>query len=460
MAAGSLEKQRPPSARGTGTFHADPLRLVEHPPSPLSRHLLYGVTALVGLCVLWLALGSLDIVAVANGKLVPRTSLKIVQPMEAGIVAEIAVLEGQSVLPGQLLLRLEPDLLEADTRALRTELARSTLQLRRIDAELSGAMFAMYPADPDALFARAAAQFTANRRAFDDARAHEASAVQRIGQDLQAAMAMQTKLQRTVPIYQTSALRYAQLQSEGFVSELYALEKQRDRIEKELDLAAQEHVVEGLRASLDQARHRLAQVTSANRAQLHVEQLQAGAQRSRVEEDLAKHLYRTRNLELRAPAAGTVKDLATRTVGTVVSPGTILLTLVPAGEELQAEVIITNLDAGFVRKGQVAKVKVATFPFQKYGVVHGTVVHIGPDAQEATGPRPQGADANDPANGAVEGYRARVALAAHNVMFDSQPLALVSGMQVSAEIHLGQRSLLAYLLAPLQKAWHEAGRER
>jgi len=359
-----------------------------------------------------------------------------------------------------LLLRLEPDLLEADTRALRTELARSTLQLRRIDAELSGAKFAMFPADPDVLFARAAAQFTANRRAFDDAHAHDTSAVQRIERDLQSAMAVQTKLQRTVPIYQTSALRYAQLQSEGFVSELYALERQRDRIEKELDLAAQEHAVEGLRASLDQARHRLAQVSSANRAQLHIEQLQAGAQRSRVEEDLAKQLYRTRNLELRAPAAGTVKDLATHTVGTVVSPGTILLTLVPAGEELQAEVIITNLDAGFVRTGQVAKVKVATFPFQKYGVVDGTVVRIGPDAQDATGPRSQGTEADDPVNGAIEGYRARVALAGQNVMFDGQPLLLVSGMQVSAEIHLGQRSLLAYLLAPLQKAWHEAGRER
>ncbi|MEO6564401.1 MAG: HlyD family type I secretion periplasmic adaptor subunit, partial [Casimicrobiaceae bacterium] len=371
MAAGGIARDRPPSARGAATFHADPLRLVEHPPSPLARHLLFGVTALVGLCGLWLAVGSLDIVAVANGKLVPRTSLKIVQPMEAGIVAEIAVLEGQSVLAGQLLLRLEPDLLDADTRAMRTELARSTLQLRRIDAELAGAMFAQYPADPDELFARASAQYTANRRAFNDALAHEASAVQRIEQELQAAMAMRSKLQRTVPIYQTSALRYAQLQSEGFVSELFALEKQRDRIEKELDLAAQEHAVEALRASIDQARHRLAQVTSANRAQLHVEQFQAGAQRSRVEEDLAKQLYRTRNLELRAPVAGTVKDLATHTVGTVVSPGTILLTLVPAGDELQADVIITNLDAGFVRKGQFAKVKVATFPFQKYGVVDG-----------------------------------------------------------------------------------------
>ena len=460
MAEPGKGTQRRGHAGGSRDFHAEPLRLVERPPSPLSRQLLYGVTALVALGGLWLVLGKLDIVAVANGKLVPRTSLKIVQPAEAGIVAEIAVIEGQWVLPGQLLLRLEPDIHEADTRALRAELARSTLQLRRIDAELAGTVFARHPADPDESFARANAQYVANRQALLDAIAQETSAVVRIAQDLQGAMAMQNKLQRTVPIYQTAALRYAQLQAEGFVSELAALERHRDRIDKEQDLTAQDHAVEGLGASLDQARHRLAQVTSANRAQLHTERVQANTQRSRVEEDLAKELYRARNLELRAPSAGVVKDLATHTVGTVVSPGTILLTLVPAGEELQAEVTIANLDAGFVRMGQATKIKVATFPFQKYGVVDGIVVHIGPDAQEATGPRPPGAEPQDRADGTSAGYRARVALAGQSITFDEHALPLVSGMQVSAEIRLGERSLLQYLLAPLQKAWHEAGRER
>ena len=119
----------PAYSRGPGDFLPGPLRLVESPPSPLPRQTLYWLTALVALGAAWLVLGRLDIVAVAAGKLAPRTSLKIVQPADAGRVAEIAVGEGESVLGGQLLLRLDPDLHEAETRALRNELSQRTLQL-------------------------------------------------------------------------------------------------------------------------------------------------------------------------------------------------------------------------------------------------------------------------------------------------------------------------------------------
>ncbi|MEO8135705.1 MAG: biotin/lipoyl-binding protein, partial [Betaproteobacteria bacterium] len=100
----------PSRSRGPGEFLPGSLRLVESPPSPLPRRLLYWLTALVILAAAWLVFGRLDIVAVATGKLGPRTSLKIVQPADAGRVAEIAVSEGETVLAGQLLLRLDPDL--------------------------------------------------------------------------------------------------------------------------------------------------------------------------------------------------------------------------------------------------------------------------------------------------------------------------------------------------------------
>ena len=224
------------------------------------------------------------------------------------------------------------------------------------------------PRDVDDAFARADAQFRANRTAYADALAQETAAVARIGQDLRAAAAVLAKLERTVPIYQTMADRYSTLQAEGFVSELFALERQRDRIEKEQDQTAQAHTVESLKANLVQAQRRLAQVTSSYRQQLHAERSQATSQRVRLEEELAKQLYRAAAVELRAPQAGVIKDLATQTLGTVVSPGTVLLTLVPAGEELQADVMVRNLDVGFVHVGQPARVKIATYPFQKYGI--------------------------------------------------------------------------------------------
>lgn len=439
-------------------FLPGPLRLVSAAPSPLPRRLLYWLTAFAMLGGAWLVLGRLDIVAVASGKLAPRTSLKIVQPADAGRIAEIAVMEGQSVVAGQVLVRLDADLHEADLRALRAELRLRLLQLRRIDAEASDAPLMRLPDDPEDFFARVLAQFRANRIAYGDALAQEQAAVARIRQELHAAGTILDKLERTVPIYRTTAERYATLRREGFVSELFALERQRDRIEKEHDLAAQAHTVEGLQANLAQAERRLVQVTSSYRQQLHAERAEALGHKTRLDEELAKQLYRAGGVELRAPQSGVVKDLVTHTLGAVVSPGTVLLTLVPSGEELQADVLVRNLDVGFVRVGQPARVKVATYPFQKYGMIDGVVVHVSPDATETpSAPAATGTVDSAPA---ANTYRARIALAAQSLAFDGRMLPLVSGMQVDGEIRLGERTLLEYLLAPLKTAWHDAARER
>ncbi|HEX8010734.1 MAG TPA: HlyD family type I secretion periplasmic adaptor subunit [Casimicrobiaceae bacterium] len=435
------------------------LRVQNAPPSPLPRLVLYVLLALLTGLMLWAVFGRLDIIATADGKLVPRSYLKIVQPAEGGVVREILVEEGQRVQPGQPLLRLDPSVAEADTRALQNELAMRRLQVRRIDAELADGLLRKLPEDPDDAYARAEAQFRANRQAYRDQVAQEMTTIKRTGQELRAALEVQTKLQRTVPIYQTMAERFDTLKREGFVSEMYQLERERDKIEKEQDLKAQEFTVESLRASLAQAEQRLAQVTSSYRAQLHGERAQADAQVKKLTEDLAKQRYRNTLVELRAPHGGVVKDLAAHTQGTVVSPGTVLLTLVPQGDELQAEVMVKNLDVGFVRPGQQAKVKLVAYPFQKYGLIAGTVTRVSADASETASGRAENVDAEG--KSAVNAtYRARIALPVQRLRLEDSELPFVSGMQVTAEIRLGERTVLEYLLAPVQKAWHEAARER
>ncbi len=162
-------------------------------------------------------------------------------------------------------------------------------------------------------------------------------------------------------------------------------------------------------------------------------------------------MHRADRIELRAPQAGIVKDVATHTPGAVVGAGTLLVTLVPAGEELVAEVLVRHEDAGFVHPGQEARVKLASYPFQKYGTIDGRVVHVAADAIEPT---------TDRAASAPSGYRARIALASQALRTEESSMALASGMLVVAEIRLGERRVVEYLLSPLQKAWHEAARER
>jgi HlyD family secretion protein len=428
------------------------------PPSPLATRLLHCLLALLCCVALALVFGRLDIVAVAEGRLVPRVALPIVQPASSAVLAEILVAEGETVLPGQVLLRLDPAEIEADTRALSVELAARQLQLRRVDAELAGVPLQRLEGDAADAFDRTAALQRANVAALAVALAQEDAARARVAQELFAAGEVAAKLARTVPIYRTADERFRRLQGEGFVSELAALEREREHIEKEQEHRAQEHTVASLRAALRHADERRASVLASHRAQLHAERAQAEGQRARAAEELAKALARAAGVELRAPQAGVVKDIATHTRGAVVGAGTVLLTLVPAGEELQAEVLVRHADAGFVRAGQTARVKLAPYPFQKYGLVRGVVERVSPDAVAGGAPRRDpGADAELPAG---SGYRARVALESQSLPFGGRALPLTAGMLVAAEIHLGERTLFEYLAAPVRRAWHDAARER
>jgi HlyD family secretion protein len=441
-----------PRGRGddASAFAPGWLRIDAAPPSSGRRRLLHALVALVACALAWACVGKLDVVVVADGRLAPRTQLKLVQPAEPGVVREVRAVEGASVLEGEVLVRLDGALADSETRALRADLARRDLQRRRVDAELAGTPPGRRADDPDDAFAAMLALYHANRRAHLDAVAQESAAAERLAQELAAARTAERKLERVVPIVRSAAERYAQLRAEGFVSELAALEREREHIEKAADLAGQRHVVAGLDAASVQAARRLAQLVSGYRAQLHAERAQAEAEIARASEALARQLVRADRVDLRAPYAGTVKDVATHGVGTVVAAGTALVTLVPAGEELVAEVLVRHEDAGFVQPGQAARVKLAAYPFQKYGTLDGRVIHVAADAT----------DPSERAPGAPSGYRARIALAGQALRGAEGPLELVSGMLVSAELRLGERRVVEYVLAPMQKAWREAARER
>jgi HlyD family secretion protein len=134
------------------------------------------------------------------------------------------------------------------------------------------------------------------------------------------------------------------------------------------------------------------------------------------------------------------------------------MTLVPHNEPVLAEVWVSHLDAGFVRPEQPAKIKFTTYAFQKYGMVEGTVRHISPDATDAADARQD--RKKDDQSLPNQGYRTLVALTTPVLERDGRQYKLSPGMQVSAEVNLGSRTVLEYLLSPIQKTVSEAARER
>jgi hemolysin D len=180
-------------------FQPSLLQVQIRPPAPLGRGVLYALLGLVAAALAWAALARLDIVAVAEGKLVPAGYLKIVQPPEQGVIKDIFVREGELVREGQALMRMDTELLAADGRALSTEYHTKRLAMRRIEAELASKPLAREADDPPALFAQAKAQQAANVAAYRNALAQERSTLERARHDLAAANEVREKLLAVLP---------------------------------------------------------------------------------------------------------------------------------------------------------------------------------------------------------------------------------------------------------------------
>jgi len=446
----------------------DPLRLIqEEQPSQTGRIVLWSVSVLVLLMIVWAAFGQLDIIAVAEGRLVPQTLVKIVQPAEQGVVKELLVAEGDTVSEGQLLARLDTTLATADKAGIKSDLSTQLMQARRLEAELSDQPMLPKAGDDPQLYAQVQSQYVAHRKAYMDSYEQEKALLDKALHEKRSAGEIVTKLQQTLPTYKRVADAYSKLESKGYVSGLASAEKQREMLEKTKDLHAQQATVSALNATIAAQQKKISQIQSAYRSELQKELADVRAKIAQLQPSYDKTVYKEGLMELRAPQAGVIKDLATTTVGAVVQPGTVLLTLVPKGEQLYADVGIKGDDVGFTEVGQKAQIKLAAYPFQRYGMMTGTVVHLSADStdmnkiNESSNVTSLKSGTNNAAGQNVMAYKARVRLD-EQILVDPQgnKLQITPGMQVVAEINQGKRTVLEYLLSPVQKAVHEAARER
>jgi DNA-binding winged helix-turn-helix (wHTH) protein len=183
-------------------------------------------------------------------------------------------------------------------------------------------------------------------------------------------------------------------------------------------------------------------------------------------QDLIKAEQRTRLQVLTAPVDGVVQQLAIHTVGGVVTPAQSLLVVVPSDSRLEIEAMVSNSDIGFVHAGQEAEIKVDTFNFTRYGLLHGEVLSVSQDAiirdqSERGNDRRPGSptDSSEP-KGQELSYSARISLDRSRMQIDDRMVSLSPGMAVTVEIKTGSRMILSYLLSPLLRYRQESLRER
>jgi hemolysin D len=435
-------------------FQPAALALRDTPIHPAPRWAMGLIVGLLTLAVAWASLGKVDVVATAEGKIVPNGEVKTIQSEDTAVVTAIHVVDGQAVKKGDVLIDL--DATDATSNASQAE---SQLVAARNESARGRALLgAIEKGQPPMLSAASitnSSDLDTQRQVLTGEYADYLGTVREMEADiaqtsatLKETAAEIAKLQGTLPIEETKERDYEKLVVPGYVGRHDYYNEQQAVIQQKQDLVAQKAKLIETQATLDAAkRKREAYIAQTRRTWLEKiqdDETKAASSAS----DLTKARNHSRLMHLTAPVDGTVQQLAIHTIGGVVSPAQTVMTVVPASNQLIIEATVDNQDIGFIKTGQSAEVKVEAFPYTRYGVLHGTVVQVSNDAKQ---------DENDKKKWV---FTTQVELPADSMLIEGSFVHLTPGMAVAAEIKTGRRRIISYLLSPLIQHAGESLHER
>ncbi|CAM3295409.1 Membrane fusion protein (MFP) family protein [Sphingomonas antarctica] len=422
------------------------LEITERPVSPTARATAWLLLTGLLLTTLWLVFGKVDIVVSASGKLIPADNVKLVQPAEAGIVRAIYVRDGQHVRKGQPLIALDPTVAGAETEQSRKALETAELDAARARAvlgALEGHGLAFVP--PAGTPTETAA--TQRQLAQAELAGIEAS-MAGMGADTRTAAAARgeariqaAKLGETLPLLDEQIAANETLLAKGYVSKLKVIEMRRQRLAAARDHNIALQTVRTADAQLASTGTGGARTRAETRAKVLADLAKAESDASLRREELVKAKQRSGLQQLLSPADGVVTGFAAHTIGGIVEAAKPIMIVVPAGSSLVMEGNLPNRDRAFVRVGQDVVVKLEAYPFTRFGTVIGTVEAVGSDAVETE------------KLGLVYPVRVRLHRAPSG-------MDLSVGMSATADIQAGRRSIISYLISPIEHARATAGRER
>ena len=293
------------------------IEIQESPPSPVGRAMALCIIVVFAIALLWSSFGRIDIVAVAQGKIIPSDYSKVIQPLESGVIKKIHIQDGQHVMKGDVLIELDATVDSADRERFLNEYHAALTEMARLQALI------------------------ANQDSFDPPqganRALVAIQLNRLRDQLSEFRALAAQ-----------AEAYKNLYAKQLVSRMQYLDAERNRAQK-----AQEHAAE-----LSEAETRAISLA----------------------QELAKAETRTSQQTLTAPIDGVVQQLAVHTVGGVVMPAQQLMVIAPREGLLEVEAWVDNKDIGFVNPEQETEVKIEAFPFTRYGTIEGKILTLSKDA--------------------------------------------------------------------------------
>ena len=424
------------------------VEILETPPSPMGRMLVWAVLGLFVLVILWSFIGEIDEVVVARGKVIPVGYTKVLQSEDKGIVKRILVQEGQKVKQGELLMELDRTMSESDLNALKKEIAYYDINIRRILAELADKPFlsevgtgfdSKDMAQRMSLYQSRQSEKRAKLEFYD-------AQIRQKDDSVRVAESSLEKYRQLLAIAREREQNLKEIVEQGAISKYTYLEYKGKRIELEQNVSMNISELSGARADASAARQQKAQYLAEWNRQLQEELINCRKQYNTLKESERKAELKNKLIEIKAPVDGAVHKLDIHTVGAVVQEAQGLMQVVPEGTPMEVEAWMENKDIGFVRSDMPVEIKVDTFNFQKFGTIKGKVREVSPDAIE------------DKDRGPL--YRVMVSLDEEKLHMDNKDLQIYPGMTVSAEIKTRKKRIIDFFLEPFQTYKHEALRER
>ncbi|EGW53195.1 HlyD family type I secretion periplasmic adaptor subunit [Candidatus Endoriftia persephonae] len=424
------------------------LEVRDTPPSPIGRAISWSLMLFFLLAVIWALIGRVDIVAVAQGRIIPSGHSKLIQPLESGRVIQIHVTEGQTVKAGERLIELDLTTTQAELARLRQEAAQLKQRQRRL--QLLSEWIAAPKAHQDPVTAGLSSlESNLLQSQWREYREHLAtlkSELARYRAERDTLEQQIAKLAATLPLISQRADDMQTLLKTNAVARHKVLEVEQERISAQHDLATQRSRRRELQQAVAEWQAKIRQARSEFQRQTLDQLSEITRQANAITQEIIKAQVRNYAQTLTAPVDGVVQQLAIHTIGAIVTPAQELMRIVPSAEQLEVEALIENKDIGFVEEGQRAEVKIDAFPFTKYGTIDAELTDISNDA------------VMDETKGLV--FKARVVLEKTTIQVGKRLVRLTPGMSVTVEAKTGRRRLIEYFLAPLLKYKQESVRER
>jgi hemolysin D len=425
---------------------------IERRPLPAyARITVHALTAMMVCFLGWSAFAEIDEVVKAQGRLATPLSNIVVQPLETSIIRSIDVRVGQVVRKGERLATLDSTDANADQAQLQLKFDSLDTQVKRLETELAGRGNA---ADGAAGTADTALQ----DKLASERRANFAAQSARLDQNIARARAQLETNQRDQEVLgeRTRSLREVETMQETLVAQKYGaklslLDARNKRMEVERDYSLSKSQAPEIRRELAGLEAEKRAFVNGWRQKSMEDMLNLTRERDAAAEQLKKSALRHSMVMLTAPVDAMVQDIAKLSQGSVAQAAERLFTLVPIGSALDAEVQIDSLDVGHVKPGDVVHIKLDAFPFQKHGTLDAKVRTLSEDAFRR--------DTPNATTGTDAYYVSRIDLG-KGALKNMEPRArLLPGMTLTAEIVVGKRTVLSYLLWPLTKGMDEAIRE-